>query len=81
MNDILAPALHRAAAPQARLAAASLQSGRFAPLRGILATWRWRARYRRELAQKSRHDPHLIDDIGLRRAQVEAEIAKPFWLR
>jgi hypothetical protein len=27
----------------------------------------------------SKANPHLIDDIGLTRRQVEAEIAKPFW--
>ena len=29
----------------------------------------------------SKDNPHLIDDIGLTRRQVEAEIAKPFWQR
>lgn len=52
-----------------------------ATLRGLVATWRWRMRFRRELAQKAKHDPHLIDDIGLTRRQVEAEIAKPVWQR
>jgi uncharacterized protein YjiS (DUF1127 family) len=27
----------------------------------------------------SKDNPHLIDDIGLTRRRVEAEIAKPFW--
>ncbi|MGB3388582.1 MAG: DUF1127 domain-containing protein [Pseudaminobacter sp.] len=52
-----------------------------ATLRGIMATWRERMRFRRELERKSRDDPHLIDDIGLTKRQVEAEIAKPFWRR
>jgi uncharacterized protein YjiS (DUF1127 family) len=81
MNDVLAPALHRAVPPQAGPAAMSRRNTGLAALRGILATWRWRARYRRELAQKFKHDPHLIDDIGLRRGQAETEIAKPFWRR
>jgi uncharacterized protein YjiS (DUF1127 family) len=24
-------------------------------------------------------NPHLIEDIGMKKWQVEAEIAKPFW--
>jgi uncharacterized protein YjiS (DUF1127 family) len=47
--------------------------------RNMLATWRWRRRFRWELEDRLRADPHLIDDIGLTRQQVEAEIAKPFW--
>ncbi|EHK54991.1 hypothetical protein MAXJ12_22541 [Mesorhizobium alhagi CCNWXJ12-2] len=27
----------------------------------------------------SKDNPHLIDDIGLTKRQVEAEIAKRFW--
>ncbi|GAA4130421.1 DUF1127 domain-containing protein [Aminobacter aganoensis] len=50
-----------------------------ATLRGIVDTWRWRMDFRRELQQKSKDNPHLIDDIGLTRRQVEAEIAKRFW--
>ena len=52
---------------------------RLATLRSIIATWEERKRFRRELEQKSKDDPHLIDDIGLTRRQVEAEIAKRFW--
>lgn len=48
-------------------------------LRSIMATWDERKRFRWELAQKLKDNPHLIDDIGLTRRQVEAEIAKPFW--
>ena len=29
----------------------------------------------------SKDNPDLIDDIGLTKRQVEAEIAKPFWQR
>ena len=50
-------------------------------LRSLVARWRWRLRFRRELEQKAQDDPHLIDDIGLAKRQVEAEIAKPFWQR
>jgi uncharacterized protein YjiS (DUF1127 family) len=45
----------------------------------MIATWRWRKGFRWELEQMSNTNPHLIDDIGLTRRQVEAEIAKPFW--
>ena len=50
-----------------------------AALRRIVATWDRRTRFRRDLEQVSRNDPHLIDDIGLTRWQVEIEIAKHFW--
>ncbi|WP_432289212.1 DUF1127 domain-containing protein (plasmid) [Aminobacter sp. BA135] len=50
-----------------------------ATLTGTMASWRWRIRFRWELEQKLRSDPHLIDDIGLTTPQVEAEIAKHFW--
>ena len=50
-------------------------------LSGIVATWAERKRLRWELEQMSRAEPHLIDDIGLTRRQVEAEIAKRFWQR
>lgn len=52
-----------------------------ATLRSILATWSERKRFRRKLEQMSQANPHLIDDIGLTRRQVETEIAKPFWKR
>lgn len=85
MNDVttLASAPHRAAQPgtPAGLAEVSRRHHSLASLRSIVATWRWRIRFRRELAQKSKGDPHLIDDIGLTKRQVEAEIAKPFWQR
>lgn len=48
---------------------------------GIVATWRRRRCFRRELKLTSKAGPHLIDDIGLTRRQVEEEIAKPFWQR
>ncbi|MGK9169866.1 DUF1127 domain-containing protein [Inquilinus limosus] len=50
-----------------------------ATLRSLIATWRERIRLRKKLEQMSKANPHLIDDIGLTRRQVEAEIAKPFW--
>jgi len=48
-------------------------------LRDIVAVWEERRRLRFQFEQMSKADPHLIDDIGLTRGQVAAEIAKPFW--
>ena len=52
-----------------------------ATLRDIFVTWDMRKRFRRDLEQISKATPHLIDDIGLTKRQVEAEIVKPFWQR
>ena len=38
--------------------------------------WLERSRQRRELRQLG---DHMLKDIGLSRADVEAEVAKPFW--
>jgi uncharacterized protein YjiS (DUF1127 family) len=48
-------------------------------LRSIIATWSELKRFRWALEQMLKDNPHLIDDIGLTRRQVEAEIAKSFW--
>ncbi len=48
---------------------------------GLIKTWDDRAYYRGQLARLASHTPELIDDIGLTRKQIEAEIAKPFWRR
>jgi uncharacterized protein YjiS (DUF1127 family) len=48
-------------------------------LRSIIAAWEERKRFRWDLEQRSKDSPHLLQDIGLTRRQVEAEIAKPFW--
>ena len=81
MNDTLGPAPHQAAWPgtPAGPAAMSRRSYSLATLRSLIATWRERIRLRRKLQQMSKANPYLIDDIGLTRPQVEAEIAKPFW--
>jgi len=42
----------------------------------ILRTWMARSRQRQALGEL---DDHLLDDIGLTRAQAAREIAKPFW--
>ena len=42
----------------------------------LLLTWYERARQRRELQGLS---DHMLHDMGIGRADVEAEAAKPFW--
>jgi uncharacterized protein YjiS (DUF1127 family) len=42
----------------------------------LLLIWFERTRQRRELSQLS---SHMLKDIGLSRADVEAEVTKPFW--
>ncbi|BCH24996.1 DUF1127 domain-containing protein [Mesorhizobium sp. L-8-3] len=79
MNDTLASAPHQAARPGAPVGPAEVSRRHLATLRSIIATWEERKRFRWDLEQMSRANPHLIDDIGLTRRQVEAEIAKPFW--
>jgi uncharacterized protein YjiS (DUF1127 family) len=74
MNDILASA--PALAVEARRRAHGL-----AALRGLIRSWRSRSRFRRDLADRLEAAPHLVDDIGLTRRQVDAELAKPFWQR
>jgi len=77
----LGPAPHQAAWPGTPVGPAELSRRHrsLATLRSSIATWRERIRLRRALGQMSKANPHLIDDIGLTRRQVEAEIAKPFW--
>jgi uncharacterized protein YjiS (DUF1127 family) len=79
MNDTptLASALHQAARPAKR--AAPRRHYNFAALRNTIATWSEQVRFRRKLAQLAKDNPYLIDDIGLTKWQVEAEIAKRFW--
>jgi uncharacterized protein YjiS (DUF1127 family) len=83
MNDTptLASAQHQAARPGTPVGPAEVSRRHYslATLRSIIATWRWRIRFRWELEQMSKANPHLIDDIGMTRRQVEAEIAKRFW--
>ena len=81
MNDTLASAPHQPALPETpvRLAEMSRRHYSLLILRNNIATWRERIHFRWELEQKSKDNPHLIDDIGLTRRQVAAEIAKPFW--
>lgn len=75
MNDtpILASTLRQAVGP------AEMSRRHLATPRSIIAAWSERIRLRWDFEQMSKANPHLIDDIGLTRRQVEAEIAKPFW--
>ena len=84
MNDILASAPRQAARPGTPMGLAEVSRRHLTTLRSIFATWRdrtWRERirFRWELEQMSKANPHLIDDIGLTKRQAEEEIAKPFW--
>ena len=65
---------HRATRPTAP--AGRVSRGRLAALRSAIATWREQTHFRWELKRISKDNPHLIDDIGLTRRQVEEEIAK-----
>ena len=68
LNPALAPRLRRPAAARVRPAlVASL---------GLLREWRRRARSRAEVAAS---DERTLRDIGLSRADVWAELDKPFW--
>jgi uncharacterized protein YjiS (DUF1127 family) len=85
MNDTptLASAPHQAAWPGTPVGPAGVSRRHFslATLRSIIATWSERIRVRWELEKMSKANPYLIDDIGLTKRQVEAEIAKRFWQR
>ncbi len=58
---------------------AAISHPRRLTLPGLVATWSGRMRLRWQLARMAEAGPHLVDDIGLTRGQIEAEIAKPFW--
>jgi uncharacterized protein YjiS (DUF1127 family) len=81
MNDYptFASAPHQATRPGTRVGPAEVSRRRLATLRRTIAAWSERKRVRWQLEQMSKDNPHLIDDIGLTRREVEAEIAKPFW--
>lgn len=73
-------------APSTCLAAPAMHTGRrrfsLTALRGLIGERRKQAYVRFELKRLARDNPHLIDDIGLTKEEVEAEIAKlPFWQR
>jgi len=75
MNDTLAPCIGPTIGRTPRRYS-------LAALRGLLAARRRQARFRFDLKRMAMENPHLIDDIGLTKDVVEAEIAKlPFWQR
>ena len=43
---------------------------------GTVKTWQARSRQRKQLALL---DERLLEDVGLTQAEVQHEIAKPFW--
>ena len=51
-------------------------AGTYTALHQIFATWRRRARERRELASL---DSRTIRDLGLSPSDVQFEVNKPFW--
>ena len=51
-------------------------AGTYAALNQIFATWRKRARSRKELSQL---DSRSLRDLGLSASDVNFEINKPFW--
>ena len=51
-------------------------AGTYTAFSQILASWRRRARERRELATL---DTRTIRDLGLSRSDVQFEVNKPFW--
>ena len=53
-------------------------AGTYTAFSHILATWRRRARERRELATL---DARTIHDLGLTTSEIQFEASKPFWRR
>jgi uncharacterized protein YjiS (DUF1127 family) len=51
-------------------------AGTYTALNQIFATWRRRARERRELATLDRR---TIRDLGLTTSEIQFEASKPFW--
>lgn len=51
-------------------------AGVFVRLADLVLNWAERVRQRRHLAEL---DDRLLRDIGVSRAEVEAEISRPFW--
>jgi uncharacterized protein YjiS (DUF1127 family) len=45
----------------------------------LIASWREKNRFQIDLERKLQGDPHVLDDVGLTRRQVEDELARPFW--
>jgi uncharacterized protein YjiS (DUF1127 family) len=83
MTDVptLDPATYPGVQPETGGEPAARSHGLFI-LRGLqrlIARSRARDRFRSEIERKLLDDPHLIDDVGLSRRQIQEELAKPFW--
>ena len=79
MNNSFAPSTCLATAPAMHT---GYRRYSLAALRSLIAEHRRQTYFRFELKRMATDNPHLIDDIGLTRKEVEAEIAKlPFWQR
>ncbi len=79
MNDTVVSCAELAARPAMPKA---LRRYSLAALRSLIAARRKQARFRFDLKRMATDNPHLIDDIGLTKEEVELEIAKlPFWQR
>lgn len=79
MNDIVVSCAELKARPAVPK---TLRRYSLAALRSLIATRRKQARFRFDLKRMAADNPHLIDDIGLTKEEVELEIAKlPFWQR
>ncbi len=61
---------------QTRPAGRKVEGGLFTRVVDVMLTWSDRMRQRRHLAEL---DDRLLRDIGISRADVEAEISRPFW--
>jgi uncharacterized protein YjiS (DUF1127 family) len=75
---MLSESIHTSRATLAGLAVRPrpLLAGRVDRAVDLLLSWHERSRQRRQLRSLSHH---MLRDIGLSRADVEAEAAKPFW--
>lgn len=82
MTNSLASAPHRAVRRRTPVEQVLPRRYSLAALRNTITAWRQHTRFRWDLKRISEANPHLIDDIGLTRRQVDEEIAKlPFWQR
>ena len=79
MHNTFAPTPHPAVWLEGPAGPKSRQPGSFAVLFDLVSTWEERARFRWQLDEMIKANPHLIGDIGLTRQQADTEIAKPFW--
>ena len=82
MTNILASAPHQAVRRRAPVEQVSPGATALRPCETPSSPGAEQTRFRWDLKRISEANPHLIDDIGLTRRQVEEEIAKlPFWQR